>query len=449
MSTTPILNLNRFDASAPGLDAATLRMVRRREAAFGPNSVLFYKKPIVVASASGAWMTDTDGNRYLDLYNNVPCVGHSNQHVANAICNQSRILSTNTRYLYETIHDYAEKLLATFPNPLRNITFTCTGSEANDLALQIVRACTGGEGIIITENAYHGNTTAVAACSPSAWRTGAPPPANIRRVPAPERFRSADPDPGATFSKNIELAINDFRANGLKPAALLVDTYFTSDGLLDGPAGFLAPAFETARKHGLLVIGDEVQPGFGRTGVMWNFLRHNAIPDLVTLGKPMGNGFPMGGVVVRPDLLDRFTREISYFNTFGGNALAGATGLAVLEELQGRQLVANAAKTGAYLKKRLAELAKQHPCIGDVRGAGLFVGVEFVKTQDKLPQWDGRQPDAAIVTRLVNRLKELGVLIGASGPFANVIRARPPLCLTETEADFFVGKLAQALDETN
>lgn len=440
--STKIMDLNRFDINAPGVDLGdNLRaMLKRRNATFGAGSVLFYNRPILVASAKGAWMTDSDGNRYLDLYNNVPCVGHSNEHVAAAMARQAATLSTNTRYLYETIHSYAERLLATFPAPLTNVTFTCTGSESNDLALQIAAANTGGTGIIVTENAYHGNTTAVLAASPSSYK-GKLVPANVRTVPAPESFRSQDPDPGATFAAKVEAAIADMKKHGIQFSALLFDSMFTSDGILPGPVGFLRPAVEIARRYGGIVIVDEVQPGFGRTGKgYWNFARHGIIPDLVTLGKPMGNGFPLGGVITRPDLLATFNRDTAYFNTFGGNALAGAVGLAVLEELESKHLIENADRVGTYIREQLTALAVQYPQVGDVRGAGLFIGAEFRHPGT-------RDPDAAIVTRLVNRLKEHGVLIGATGPFANTMRVRPSLCLSFADADYFLAQLKISLSE--
>ncbi|MDR2674592.1 MAG: aminotransferase class III-fold pyridoxal phosphate-dependent enzyme [Opitutaceae bacterium] len=438
---TKIMDLNRFDPSAPSdrLGERLKRMLARRFATFGGNSILFYKRPVEMVSAKGAWMFDAEGKKYLDLYNNVPCVGHGNERVAEALFRQALTLNTNTRYLYDNIHTYAERLLATCPAPLSNVVFTCSGSESNDLALQIVRAATGGSGFIVTENAYHGNTSAVHELSPSSCKGRRPPP-HVRLVPPPESHRSGDGDPAGTLASNMERAIEDFKKNNIKFAGALLDSIFASDGILGGPAGLLKPALDVIHRHGGLLIIDEVQPGFGRAGKgHWNFARHGIVPDLVTMGKPMGNGFPIGGVATRPDLLEKFNRETAYFNTFGGSTLAAAAGLAVLDELEAERMIENADRQGEYLMGRLRELARTHTRIGDVRGAGLFIGVEFSKPGT-------REPDRESVTRLVNDLKEQGVLIGASGPFANVMRVRPPLCLSRDDADYFIGKLKTALE---
>jgi 4-aminobutyrate aminotransferase-like enzyme len=263
------------------------------------------------------------------VYNNVASVGHCHPHVVSALARQAGILSTNTRYLNDGILDYAEKLLATFPSALSHLMFTCTGSEANDLAIRIVRAFTGGTGFVVTETAYHGITHAVSQISPSLGGN-VPLGIDVRTVPAPDSYRSEDGDVAGKFRADVEAAIQDMRRHGIKPAALIADTVFSSDGVMSEQPGFLKGAVEAIRAAGGVFIADEVQPGFGRTGdCMWGFERHDIVPDLVTLGKPMGNGYPVAGVVMKPEVVAEFGAKARYFNTFGGNTVAVATAMAV------------------------------------------------------------------------------------------------------------------------
>jgi 4-aminobutyrate aminotransferase-like enzyme len=343
---------------------------------------------------------------------------------------QAAMLNTNTRYLYEVIHDYAERLLATFPPSLGNVAFTCTGSESADLALRIARAATGGQGIVVTRNAYHGNTAAVAAISPSTG-PGVPIGNDVRCVdpPAPGRTEKFAPDIAAAFA--------DLVRHGIRPAALVCDSIFASDGIHADPPGFLVPAAAAARAAGALYVADEVQPGFGRTGShMWGFQRHGVEPDLVILGKPMGNGLPVAGVIARPDVLAAFSRDSGYFNTFGGSPLAAATGLAVLEVIATERLMENATTVGAYLREGLRALAARRGRISDVRGAGLYVGVEFR---------DGAgQPDISMARHVVADLRRQRVLIGTAGA-GHILKIRPPLCFAPEHADQVLAAMAQAL----
>ncbi|MGA9604732.1 MAG: aminotransferase class III-fold pyridoxal phosphate-dependent enzyme [Methyloceanibacter sp.] len=440
-NTKQILALNRFDArQAQGLDAELESLIARRQATFGASSVLVYQRPIRMVRAEGVWMFDADGRRYLDVYNNVASVGHCHPRVVEAIAHQSGTLNTNTRYLYDNIHDYAERLLATFPARLSNIVFTCTGSESNDLALRLTKSFTGGAGFVVTETAYHGNTEAVTEVSPSSFKTRTVPP-HVRTVPPPDLYRHPTNDVGARFAEEIAEAIADLKRNGVKFGGLLVDSIFSSDGIYADPAGFLKQAVDVAHKAGGLFISDEVQPGFGRTGMaMWGFQRHSVEPDIVTMGKPMGNGFPVGGVVTRPEILEAFCETTGYFNTFGGNPVAAAAGLAVLEVIEDEGLVENAKEVGGYFRSGLQEMASRHPSVGDVRSAGLFIGIEFSRpgTTD---------PDAAAASYVINALKERGVLIGAAGAYGNVLKVRPPLCFSRDNADFFLETLDTVLSE--
>jgi 4-aminobutyrate aminotransferase-like enzyme len=437
-----ILQLNRFDmASADGLDARLATLVERRRASFGASSVLFYQKPLEIVRAEGVTMFDASGKAYLDVYNNVPTVGHCHPQVVEAISRQAALLSTNSRYLYENLHTYAETLLATFPAALSNLVLTCTGSESNDIALRMARTHTGGSGFVVTETAYHGNTTAVMEISPSSYRKGNPLPPHIRSIPAPDSYHLEPGQAvGAVFAAHLRAAIADLQSHGITFAGLVVDTVFSSDGVFADPAGFLGEALAVVHEAGGLFIADEVQPGFGRTGKgYWCFARHGIEPDIVTLGKPMGNGYPMAGVVTRPELLEAFCAETGYFNTFGANPVAAAAGLAVLQVIEQEGLIANADKVGALLRDGLRDLGRSDERIGDVRGAGLFIGLEFSRA--------GREPDANLAAYVINAMKEEGILIGAAGAYGNVLKIRPALCFGEENAGFFVETLEKVLRE--
>jgi len=437
-----ILALNAFDREAAGaLDPDLGAAVGRRLRRFGGASVLFYEQPIRIARAEGVYLYDAEGRRYLDVYNNVPSVGHCHPRVVEAIARQAGELNIHARYLNDIVDAYADRLMSTFPKPISQIVLTCTGSEANDLALRIAEAATGGTGVIVTESAYHGNTAAVTAVSPSS-RPGKPLAAHVRTVPAPDGYRAPTADLAARFAADIEAAIDDLEASGVRFSAFLADSIFSSDGVFADPPGFLKPAIARARRRGGLFIADEVQPGFGRTGAaLWGFARHGIVPDIVTMGKPMGNGFPMGGVATRPDLLDRFTAEVKYFNTFGGNPVAAAAGLAVLDVISEEKLMENAAATGAYLAEGLSALGNRHAAIGDVRGAGLFIGLELVSDRA------ARTPAPQIATAAINGLRRCGVLIGAAGAYGSTLKIRPPLPFAREHADEVIAKLDAVLYE--
>ncbi|MCS3447191.1 MULTISPECIES: aspartate aminotransferase family protein [Bradyrhizobium] len=437
-----ILALNAFDQGrVSSIDPALGEAVQRRLRSFGKASVLFYQEPIRMARAEGVYMFDVDGRRYLDLYNNVPSVGHSHPRVVEAISRQAGLLSTHTRYLNDVVDGYAERLLATFPRGINHLVLTCTGSEANDLALRVAKVATGRTGFIVTETAYHGNSTAVTDVSPSS-RPGQPLPPHVRAVPAPEMYRNPVGDPGQRFAESVAAAITDLERGGFGFAALLVDTIFSSDGIYADPAGFLAPTVKLVHDRQGLFIADEVQPGFGRTGAaMWGFARHGVVPDIVTMGKPMGNGFPMGGVAMRAALLDGFAAEVKYFNTFGGNPVAAAAGLAVLDVIEDEGLMQNALEAGRQLMDGLREIGNRHMTIGDVRGAGLFIGLELVRDRDS------KEPAAEHASLLINRLRQRGILIGAAGPFGNTLKIRPPLCFGKDHADIFITACDEELRE--
>lgn len=429
-----ILDLNAFEAGRA--DTPDDPLLRRRLRNSGSASVLFYRQPIELVSASGAWVVARDGKRYLDFYNNVPSVGHCHPRVVFAVAEQMSRLNINTRYLTARVDDYIDRLKATLPAQLSNVILACSGSEANDLALRIAVKATGGTGFIVTDSAYHGNTAWVTDISPAALKQR-PLPEHVVSVPAPGHLGAKPNETGKAFASAVQRAIRELKGRGHKLAAFICDSIFSSDGIFADPKGFLAPAVEQARKAGALYIADEVQPGFARTGdTFWGFARHGVTPDIVTMGKPMGNGFPMSGMATRPDLLDCFCRDTGYFNTFGGNPVAAAAGSAVLEVIEEERLQQNALETGAYLKECLTQLSVSNAAIGAVRGAGLFIGIDI--------ESDG-EPDARGAVRIIDAMKDRGVLIGAAGPFANTLKVRPPLCLSRREADIFVDALAASL----
>lgn len=431
-----ILDMNAFDPKAGGASANPL--LDRRLANYGAASVLFYREPIEMVSARGAWLTAADGTRYLDFYNNVPSVGHCHPAVVEAVAGQMARLNVHTRYLNAVVDDYLERLKATFPATLSNVVLTCSGSEANDLAIRIAASATGATGIVVTETAYHGNTATTTDISPSAFKRGAPPD-HVVAIPAPATAAYGS-DIAAGFADSLSQAISELERRGHRLAAFICDTIFSSDGVFAEPAGFLAKAVDRARAAGGLFIADEVQPGFARTGeAFWGFGRHGVEPDLVTMGKPMGNGFPMAGVAVRPDLLQAFIGAFGYFNTFGGNPVAAAAGAAVLTAIAEDGLQGNALRVGRHLKQRLAEVSSRRPEIAAVRGAGLFLGIDLCRDGDPA------RPDPDLATTVINGLKQRRVLIGAAGRYGHTLKVRPPLCLTVDEADIFVDALDAVL----
>lgn len=434
------LMVNAFDPARLGEQSdAIAALIERRSKVLSPSYKLFYDRPVHFVRGQGVRLYDAGDVPYLDVYNNVPTVGHCHPRVVEAQARQAALLNTHTRYLSDIVLDYAERLLATFPPEMSNVMFTCTGSEANDLALGVARFHTGNTGVIVTANAYHGNTAAVAAISPSLGR-GMPLGHHVRTVRAPDARRAGAQGAGRQFACDVAAAIDDLARHGLRPCAIVFDTIFSSDGIFADPPGFIADAVDAVRKAGGLLVADEVQPGFGRTGdAMWGFARHGVVPDLVTLGKPMANGLPIAGLVAKPELLHEFAGSTRYFNTFGGNPVCCAAALAVLDVIADERLQDNARLVGAHLMAGLRARAAKHDRIGEVRGAGLFIGVDLVR--DPVT----REPDATLGLALVNALRDMRVLISASGPHGHVLKIRPPLPFSVADADEFLDCLDRAL----
>ncbi|NHB76313.1 aspartate aminotransferase family protein [Rhodobacter calidifons] len=418
-------------------------LIARRRALLGPNVPTFYDDPVHVVRGEGVWLWDAEGRRYLDCYNNVAHVGHCNPRVVRAICDQAATLNTHTRYLHEGILDYVERLTATFDDPLTTAILTCTGSEANDIALRMAEGVTGKRGIIATDATYHGNTALVSHLSRSnVPEVGFGLGQYLRHVEAPDSYRIPDPD-GQRFAAQVEAAIADLERSGIGFAALILCPLFLNEGFPTQAEGWLRPAAEAVRRAGGLLICDEVQSGFGRSGShFWAHQRQGVVPDVVTLGKPMGNGHPVAGLVTTPGIMARFRSAFRYFNTFGGNPVSCAAAMAVLDEVQERDLQANAARIGRLAAVRLSELQQKYPVIGDVRQSGMVFGAEFVLDRDT------KAPASAYADRVVNRLRQRGVLLSRLGRHKNTLKIRPPMPFGEEHLDLLVTTLDAVLAET-
>jgi 4-aminobutyrate aminotransferase-like enzyme/Ser/Thr protein kinase RdoA (MazF antagonist) len=417
--------------------AAHAAVLARRHRLMGSGAELFYEKPLHIVRGSGVWLYDGEGNAYLDVYNNVPHVGHTHPTVVAAIQKQTAILATHTRYLHESILEYADELTARLPAHLDACIFVNSGSEANDVAWRIARLLTGHRGALVMEHAYHGVTEASAALTP---RRGEPRDAHVATLAAPPPQLRADSEMAASelldSAADAERAIASLRERGFEPAAFYVDTAITSSGIFDPPPAWAATVQERIRSAGGLIVADEVQYGLGRSGShFWGFERRGFTPDIVTMGKPVGNGYPMGVVVANRATIEAFQSEFGFFSTFGGNAVAAAAGLAVLEVLEREELMANASSTGAYLRKHLESVAARHDCLGAVRGAGLLVGLDVLG------------PDVAAAKRRCKRIinalvSEFRVLIGYEGPHSSILKLRPPMPFRPEHAD----RLVEAID---
>ncbi|KOG10083.1 4-aminobutyrate aminotransferase [Streptomyces viridochromogenes] len=407
--------------------------IRRRNKVLGPGYTLIYKEPVEFVSGHGAHLIDRDGYDYLDAYNNVPCVGHAHPHVAAAVSRQMTAVNTNTRYVQESLVDYAERLLATFPEELSKLSLACSGSEANDLAVRVARFHTGGEGIIVTRWAYHGLTREVASFSPTLG-TGSPLGPNVRLIDPPDPRLVA---PGSTLAEHmrnqVRGAIDDLERHGYRLAALITDCAYSSDGIFTDPVGYMRAVVEEVHAAGGVYIADEVQSGFARLGdTMWGFTRHAVLPDIVTMGKPMGNGLPISGVVFRPEVCEGFGQNVRYFNTFAGSSIPVAAGAAVLDVFENENVQQRALENGTALRAGLQEITKDSPYVAEVRGSGLYVGVELVKDRETL------EPDRSRTEDVINDMRDRRILISGTGKAANVLKIRPPLAFTSADVTRFL-----------
>lgn len=434
---------NSFDPLAvENLDPVTRQMVEKRSRLLGPAYRLFYAEPVDFVRGQGTTLWDSEGNEYLDAYNNVVSVGHGHPKVVEAIHGQMKALCTHTRYLHPGILKYAEELLPTLGGAIGesgHAMFTCTGSEANDLALRISKYYTGRQGVIVTSEAYHGNSDATAAFSPSLGRYS-PLGVWVRRVPAPDSYRITSEHMGKWLAGKVQEQIDDLERHGNGLAAFIADSLFTSDGIYSHPVDVLKPVIDVVHKAGGIFISDEVQCGFARTGEkMWGYQRHGIDPDIVTLGKPMGNGYPVAGIGVRSEIVADFGRDMRYFNTFGGNTVAMAAARAVFSVIKEEGLLENASRVGKILLEGLKEIARETPCIGDIRGTGLYIGVEIVTDKDT------KEADKVLAAMIVGEMRRRRVLISTTGFSGNVLKIRPPLVFSEANAAYFLETIRSVL----
>ena len=436
----------RLGAAAPRDDGRSLAqcgeggrsLAQRRADAFGPAmEALFYDVPVEVARADGVWITDTAGRRYLDVYNNVPCVGHGHPRVTAAIARQSRRINTHMRYLHPAAIELAERLVALCPPELDTVLLVNSGSEANDLAWRMATAVTGRRGGLCTAHAYHGITEATAALSPESW-FDTPAPEHVERWEPPDPYRGEHLD-GAGFAA----AVDRLRARGMAPAATILDGLVISDRIDDLDPAYVQGLLRQTRDAGALWIADEVQAGHGRTGEMWAFDRFGVVPDFVTLGKPMGNGHPVAAVITRSEIVQALAGHTVLFSTFGGNPVSAAAALAVLDVIADERVLERVQASGRTLRDALGGLAGGHDAIGHVRVIGLACGVEIVSDRA------ARTPDRARAGAVRDRLRHHGVLIGTTGRAGNILKLRPPLAFTAEHVPTLVSALDASLAETS
>lgn len=425
--------------------ATISELVERRARLLGPNVSTFYDEPLHLVRGEGVWVWDAEGRKYLDCYNNVPHVGHCHPRVVEAICRQAGQLNTHTRYLHEGILDYVERLTATFDSDISTAIMTCTGSEANDIALRMAESVTGKRGIIATDHTYHGNTTVVAQLS----ATNAPATgdaSHVRLVPAPDSYRPLGGVAGQAhaeaFAGKVAEAIADLTASGVGFAGIILCPAFLNEGFPDLAPGWLDPTLKVVREAGGVFIADEVQPGFARNGeAFWGHQRINAVPDIVTMGKPMGNGHPVAAVATRPDIMAAFRNSFRYFNTFGGNPVSCAAAMAVLDVIEDESLQENAKIVGKYARDGLVQMSERHECIGDVRGHGLFFGAELVADRST------KAPATRFASQVANEMRRRGILMNKLGIHYNTLKIRPPMPFSQDNADFMLQTLDAVLTD--
>jgi 4-aminobutyrate aminotransferase-like enzyme/Ser/Thr protein kinase RdoA (MazF antagonist)/murein DD-endopeptidase MepM/ murein hydrolase activator NlpD len=448
------LSINPSDLLGLGLEATAPppprvdALLERRRAVLGPNLSLAYRPPLHIARGIMQYLYDPEGRAYLDAVNNVAHVGHQNLAVTRAVSRQVRTQNTNTRYLHETVLVFAERLLETLPDHLEVVYLVNSGSEANDLALRVARTATGREDVLVLEGAYHGHLGSLISVSPYKYDGpgGTGRPRGTWTVPMPDAYRGAfrghTEESGLAYAAQVAHALETAAAAGQPIAAFLAESVPGCGGQIVPPPGYLRQAAEYVRAAGGVVILDEVQVGMGRPGdAFWGFALQDAHPDMVVIGKPVGNGHPLGIVAMTRQLADAFNTGMEYFNTFGGNAVSAAAGLAVLAEIRDRDLQAHARDVGAHLMDGLRGLQRRYPLIGDVRGVGLFVGVELVLDRGTL------EPAADAARYIANRMAEMGVLLSTDGPLNNVLKIKPPMVFTRQNADFLVHVLERVLQE--
>ncbi len=484
------INSSEFDKNIRNID-----MIRRRQKHLG-GSVLFFHDPVHLVRGEGVWLYDDDGKKYLDCYNNVASVGHCHPHVVKAITKQAGEINTHTRYLHNNIIDYAEKLASTMPGDLEVCMFVCSGTEANELAMRIARTVSGNNGAIVMESSYHGNSTLISELSTALYEPKKRPK-HVKTVQPPNihhgQFRHGVHDNlGERYANLVDKAVNKLNRNGQGVAAFMCDCIFDSHGALEAPKDYFKLVYKKIRAAGGLCIADEVQPGLCRTGTWWGFENFDVVPDIVTLGKPMGDGHPVAAVVTTKAIAEEFTRKSFYFNTFGGNPVSAAAGKAVLEVCENENLRQHCAEVGRYLRQQLEDLAARQPIIENVRGSGMFQGVELVHTNETkrvaskkldtlerssnkslterlkskftsfvmdnprvgrflnknlslMLYYNGQEPAANVASQIPDEMKKRGIIIGMTGTRGNILKIRPPLVFSKENVDQLVSTLDEVL----
>lgn len=426
--------------AAPKTDS-TPTLLERRKATLGSHSPLFYDSPLELVSGKGVWLRAANGKRYLDAYNNVPHVGHAHPAVANAVSQQMRKLALNTRYLNDRVVDYSEALLATLHPTLDRVSFGNSGSEANELAIRLARFKSGNTGLLMSDYSYHGTTITLAQAT-TGLTTSEPRGENVRTIRIPDATGLDDAATAkllATSLAEVDAMIASLQEAGFGVAAVLFDPLFSTEGLVKVPAGYIDGLVQRVRTAGGLYIADEVQSGFGRVGrLMWGHELFDAVPDIVTMGKPMGNGHPLGATVMGAELLEAFGAENMFFNTFAGNPVSSAAGHAVLKVMADEQLMPRAAANGALLKRELSEVVAGNARIDEVRGDGLFAGMRFTDPETG-------EADPATAKRVVEAMYRDGVLISRIGRNDEVLKIRPPLAFQASDAEILVTKLGRII----
>jgi 4-aminobutyrate aminotransferase-like enzyme len=419
---------------------------KRRDRLFGAGAPLFYTRPLEIVRGEGAFLFDADGRRYVDLYNNVPCVGHANVHVVEAMARAQSTLNVHSRYLHRGILDFAERYLELHPDEIENVVFSCSGTEAVEVAIQMARAATGRGGILCCAHAYHGNSTLVSQLTDVDPEN--PRSEEVRSFPVPDPFRfsssrvdsSAGSPAGEFFLERALSAVRALARSETGIAAMLVCPILANEGTPAVPAGFLSELTSHVRQAGGLIICDEVQAGYCRTGSWWGYQVAGISPDIVVTGKPMGNGLPLAATAASGELTRTFRQQSHYFNTCSSSPLQAAAGLAVLEEIHRLRVQENVQRVGQLLKSELNARLGRWPTLGEIRGHGLFINIEIVVGKSS------RAPNAAFAGRIVDALVDEGFLTGTNGPHSNQVKIRPPLVLGEQEARDFVSAFDRVMD---
>jgi len=423
--------------------ANVTELLARHRQVMGHDAPLFYNEPVELVKGDGVWLEAADGTRYLDLYNNVPCVGHANARVADAVATQAATLNVHSRYLHANVVEYLERLVDLHASPIESVILACSGTEATEMAIRMAQGATGQQGIICTNATYHGNSALVSRLTRLPVGTDRD---GVRSISAPQTYRPLKA--GCTDGELLQLHLDELAAtiaslqqDGYGFAGIMLCSILANEGLPNPPAAWFEQALRLVREAGGLVIADEVQAGFARSGSWWGYEANSFEPDIVCMGKPMANGMPLSGVAASNDMISAFRAKHRYFNTFAASPLQAAAGMAVIQEITDRELVTSVGEVGTLLKNELAAMQRNDDRMGDVRGTGLFVGIDWV-----VPGTN--EPDVEGAAGMVEALKERGMLLGKAGQHANVLKIRPPLVFDADNAATFLDAFADALQAT-